>query len=291
VAQPAVTGRAGFITPEVAILRAELPPDLPFIRPALPQLLATLPLIEARPPVTLYLGGPGLGKTYALQRQANRPGRRRLYLDLSQPGRDALLEIIEKAGVMIPDTLRTAELVTLAALALQSQPTLLLVDNVEQAEARLISTLGSLIGACDRVVLAANKPQTPAQREKLEMLYPRCEVIHLRRLTADEGRALLWSVLDRQRIAEPGRVERKILLEAGGNPAHIVSLAQRVRFGDRAELARLYLHQMFRVNLRWVLLLGLVGLLIASRRYIDSFFLMAVVTVIYIVVRRRLYRR
>jgi hypothetical protein len=86
-------------------------------------------------------------------------------------------------------------------------------------------------------------------------------------------------------------VERQVLLEAGGNPAYLVSLARRVRGDSPADLRRLYLHQMFRANLQWVLVLVLVGVLIAMRRYVaDSFLVLALISMAYIYFRRRLYR-
>ena len=130
------------------------------------------------------MGAPGQGKTHhLLERETGE--RRKLYLNLAQNSREALVELIEKAGVVLPSTatLRTGELVELAALSLQADPTLLLLDDVDQAPMELIVSLERLIQSAVEVALAANRPQTPAQREKMEMLYPRCEVVGVRRLT------------------------------------------------------------------------------------------------------------
>ena len=99
-------------------------------------------------------------------------------------------------------------------------------------------------------------------------------------------------MLDRHRFKRPQAVERKILLEAGGNPAHLVSLARRVGEGQPSELDHLYLHQMNRTSLQWLLILVGVGALLALRHYIhDSFLLLIALSMAYIVLRRQLYRR
>ena len=291
---PAWSGRAPFITPADALQRAESSPNRQLNLEIFSHHLAGSAFNQRyHPRVTLYLGSPGQGKTHSLLETDSRQ-RRKIYVNLAQASREALAEMIEKAGVVLPSTatLRTGELVELVALSLQAEPTLLLLDDVDQANMELIVALERLIQSAAEVVLAANRPQTPTQREKMEMLYPRCEVLGVRRLDNDSARQLLWSVLDRSRFKRPQAVERKILLEAGGNPAHLVSLARRVGDGSPADLRRVYLQQMNQVNLQWVFLLIVVGVLIALRRYVhDSFVMLVAISMAYIILRRRLYRR
>lgn len=292
---PAWSGRSPMITPAEVLSRIESASETGrFNLEMLPRTLASPEKItKYHPKVVLYLGMPGLGKTHKL---INLPAReqRKLYVNLAQSTREALVEIIEKADVILPATasLRTGELVELAALAIRAEPTLLLLDNVDQADIEMIVALERLIQAATEVALTANRPRNPAQREKMEILYPRCETVSLRRLDNKTARQLLWSVLDRAKLERPKAIERKVLLEANGNPAHVVSLAQRVREGSQKELSYLYLQQMNRANVQWVFLLVVVGVLIALRRYVaDSFLVLVAISMAYIVLRRRLYRR
>lgn len=287
------SGRSAWLNPAEALERLDRPSELSLGPDSLPAALASLELPNLHPAVTLYLGAPGLGKTHTLLNLVT-PDRRAIYLNLAQPGRETLLELIEQAGVILPGaiSLRTGELVELAALALLAEPTLLLLDNVDQAETHMVVALNRLIPAAGEVALSANRPRTAAQQEKLEILYPRCEVVGLSRLDQPSARRLLWSVLRRSRFERPRAVERQVLLEANGNPAYLVSLARRVRTGSPDELRRLHLHQMFRTNLQWVLILLILGLLLTLRRYVhDSFVVMIAISLAYLVLRRRLYRR
>ncbi len=289
---PAWSGRVPAITPAEALAQAPSIHQLNLDVLSHTLTAEPLPLRRFHPRVTLYLGTPGLGKTYTLQ-ESEAKSRRKIYVNLAQNNREALIELIEKANVILPNTatLRTGELVELAALALQAEPTLLLLDDVDQANLEMIVALDRLIQSAAEVKLAANRPQTPAQREKMEMLYPRCEVIGLGRLDNAAARQLLWTVLDHSQVKQPKAVEAKILLEAGGSPAHIVSLARRVGDGPQPELSHLYLHQMNRTSLQWLLILVGVGALIALRHYVhDSFLLLIMLSMTYFVLRRQLYR-
>ena len=90
------------------------------------------------------------------------PVARRLYLDLAQPHRQAIVSLIEAAGAMVPQRTPIPQLVEIAALAIQTDSTLLLLDNLDQASDGLIPTVERLIEAADEVALAARTPHKPA---------------------------------------------------------------------------------------------------------------------------------
>jgi hypothetical protein len=251
------------------------------------------------------LGVPGAGKTHALHhhpcpepsrgacpepsRGANGSAQRHIYTDFSQPHRAAIVSIIENAGAIIPPKARIPDLVEIAALALRSEPTLLLIDNVDQASAKALTSIPRLMNSAQAVALAANAPQTPPEHRKIDPLLPRCEIEELKPLPYDTARDLLWQNLDRETVRNPGATERKVLGEADGNPKIIVSLAQRIKRGDARELRTVY-SPVKRINLSWLVLVFVISFAMIARWQVDSYTVAGLLFALALVLRPLLYR-
>jgi hypothetical protein len=181
------------------------------------------------------------------------------------------------------------DLAEIAALAVQAEPTLLLLDNVHAATPKSLVSLERLLTAAAEVALAANKPSTASERQKLESLYPRCELRQITPLDRAASRALLWQTLDREKVKRPGAVEAKILNEAYGNPGVVVKLARRIQQGDERELRRIYT-PVKRVDVGWVVIVLVIAVLMVSRRVVDSYTALFVVTALAYGLRPFIYR-
>lgn len=289
---PTRSGRVAFITAEAAraLLDRPLPVDAPpFDVAHLPQVLGSRPVEPTRAPATLYLGPPGSGKTYALRQHPNGSTGRHLYADLLHSHRAVLVSLLEQAGAVVPPKATIPELCELAALAIQAEPTLLLLDNLDQASLKTQQSIKRLMAAAAAVALAAAEPGTPAQRRKVEPFYPRCEVRRLKGLSRLEGRKLLWRVVDRQTVKHPQAVERKVLDEAGGRPGVIVDLARRVQRGDERELRSMSTPAP-RINIAWIGLVLVIAFLMVGRWRADSYVVAGLLFALALALRPLLYR-
>lgn len=289
--QPKTSGRVAYVTApaaRAALDAAEREP-LPLTPERVPDLLGVQRVEPTRAPAVLYLGEPGLGKTYALHHHPNGHTSRHLYADFSQPHRATLVDIIEKAGATVPARVPVPDLAEIAALAVQAEPTLLLVDNVHRATPKALPSLERLMTAAADVALAADRPATAAERRKLEPLYPRCEVREMSPLSREATRALLWQTLDRAAVKRPRTVEAKVLNEAGGNPGVVVKLARRIRQGDARELRKIYT-PVRRIDVGWLVIVLVIAAALVSRRVVNSYTALFIVTALAYGLRPFVYR-
>ena len=290
--QPTTSGRVSYIAPDEA--RARLPEpvtsDAPPLDPAhIPTLLGVQKVEPTRAPATLYLGESGSGKSYVLENHPQGKASRRIYADLSQPHRAVLVSLIETAGAVVPPRVPIPDLAEIAALAIQAEPTLLLLDNVHQATTKTLASVDRLICAAEVVALAANEPKTPAERRQLRPLLMRCDIEELQPLRLEQAKQLLWSTLDREAVAAPAGVERKVLREAGGNPGTVVKLARRIQRGNAAELRQITT-PVKSTNIGWIVLVLVVAAAMVSRRVVDSYTALFLLSVVYIGLRPFIYR-
>lgn len=242
----------------------------------------------SRTPATLYLSEPGGGKTYALLENHQPESERILYLDLSEARNQMLKSIIERAGCRIPARTWSDELEAIAILAITTEPTLLLLDNLHLCSPKSLVTVERLMDAAANVALSANEPKTPAERRKLKKLMPRCEVKHIKALSKDEASQLLWSILDRNSLRKPEAVERKLLREASGNPGALTKLAHRIQRGDANELRSIE-SPVRRVPIDVLVIVIALIFVVYMRREFDGY-MAAVLTVTMILLRPFLYK-
>lgn len=289
--QPKTSGRVAYI--EAAEARAALDAaerePLPLTPATVPDLLGVQRVEPTRAPAILYLGEPGSGKTHALHHHPNGRTSRHLYADFSQAHRATLVKLIEEAGAIAPPKLTIPDLAEIAALAVQAEPTLLLLDNVHRASPKALCSVERLMTAAADVALAADRPTSPVERRKLKPLYPRCEARDIPPLSRETTRTLLWQTLDRDQVKRPRTVEAKILNEAGGNPGTVVKLARRIQKGDERELRKIYT-PVKRVNIGWIVLLAIIAAALVSRRILDSYVALLLVTMLYLGLRPFIYR-
>ena len=254
----------------------------------LPHILGSQAVEPGRAPVTLYLGKPGSGKTYCLRNHPNGRTARHVYADLAYPHRQILTSIIEQAGAVVPPRASIPDLTDVAGLAVQAEPTLLLLDNLGQASDRTCSTVRRLIDASEEVALAAKKPRSPAERRRLEPFIPRCDVREIQPLTTDQAHALLDQHLPDD-LAERAATERRILELAAGHPATLVNLSRRARRGTLRELRDFSAPQtQQRVNVSVLVLLALLLMLVFIRA--DGYTIGAAATVMLMLLRPFFFR-
>jgi hypothetical protein len=90
-------------------------------------------------------------------------------------------------------------------------------------------------------------------------------------------------------VKRPRTVEAKILNEARGNPGTVVKLARRIQEGDERELRKIYT-PVKRVNIGWIVLLAVIALTFVSRRLVDSYVALMLLTMAYIGLRPFIYK-
>jgi hypothetical protein len=204
-------------------------------------------------------------------------------VELAQPHRQAITQVIESAGAVAPQRTPILQLVEIAALALQAEPTLLLLDNLDQASDGMIPTVERLIEAAAEVALAATTPQKPAAQRKLQPLVSRVKLCEIKPLGRAEALALVRQHLPAD-VADPKATERRILELGQGHPATLVDLARRTQRGTLDEVRDYQSTQNPPINLGWLLIFPLfIGLLMWRA---DGYFLAACGMVAFFILRR-----
>jgi hypothetical protein len=283
--QPTMSGRSAYITPTEVLTAIQAgDPPLPLTPDAMRDLLGSITLQPTRSPATLYLGEPGSGKTWRLHHHATQCRvARRIYLDLSQPHRQVVTHLIESAGALVPQRTPIPQLVEIAALAVQADPTLLLLDNLDQATDGMLPTVERLIEAADEVALAAKTPQKPAEHRKLQPLVSRVKTCELKPLGRPDALAIVRQHLPTD-VVDPQATERRILELSQGHPATLVDLARRTQRGTLDEVRQYESIQNPPVNLGWILVFALFIWLLMWRA--DGYFLAACGMVAFFILRR-----
>lgn len=231
----------------------------------LPDALSAQAVERAPTPITRYEGGPGSGRTYALERHAYDPALRRVFLDVkAHTHRSLLVYALQACGATPPDGAPIAELSEAAALALQAHPTLLLLDNVDAASAKAVASLHRLLDAA-AVAAVAMAPVATADhnRDLLASIRRRATVVPLQPLDQQRAAVLVRQVAP---AIDPAS-ETAILRRAHGNPQALVAYAERVAaHGDEER------HQIepFKLPAKWLnvilMFVMLVGIILIQRQ-------------------------
>jgi hypothetical protein len=289
---PTRSGRVAYLTPDEALatVRAGSVSAPSLDAQGLPEILGSRAVQSGRMVATLYLGQPGSGKTHALHAHPN-GHLRHIYIDAGQPHRQVLLDVIERAGASAPARASIPDLAGIASLAVAAEPTLLLVDNLDQATARMPSTITRLMTAAAESALAANAPRTPGDQRKLEPLIPHCRVARVDPLGREQARALAAANLPSD-LADREAVVQRVVDVGGGHPATIVALSRRVRRGSLAELREFSANPRRKIALGWMIVVPALALLIVSRWQLgpDSYWLSLALLAASILLRPLFYR-
>jgi AAA ATPase domain len=190
---------------------------------------------------TLLVGPIGAGKTCLLRAVAAELPEA-VYVPHVQPIRLCLLGLAETLhgrgqlaladGAAAPEAwaegarllgrMTVRELTAVVVASLRARPTVLILDALEAATPTMAPILEACLEAA--VVLGATRDC----RQGLRKLWWAFERLDLPPLAREDARALLWSTVDRARIADPALFEATVLEQAAGNPHAIVEMARQV---------------------------------------------------------------
>ena len=276
--------RTTYTTPQEALAIIEANADPCTISLGnLPTMLGVQPIVPGRAPVTIYMGVPGSGKTHALRTHPQKSVRA-IELDLSEPHKAFLERLIQRAGASIPPRTTIPDLVQIARLATRAEPTLLLLDNLEQATDKMLPSLERLIQVAEEVAISCTEPKTPAQRRKIEPFISRARRLDLKPLRRPEAIALLYVHLPED-VEDMVATENRILKLAQGHPKTIVQLATQTQRGSLEEV-RHYEAPITHspLNIGWIALLPILLLLLLWRA--DGYMATAIIALAIVIVRR-----
>jgi hypothetical protein len=254
------SSRQGCVTPAAPLADAATltPADLDqALRVAVTKLPPTL--------ITRYEGPEGSGRTYALERhKPETADLRRVFLDVRVHTHRALLvECLTCCGASPPEGATIADLVEVAALALQSQPTLLLLDNIDAASAKCRDTLHRLLDAAEEAVMSALPPPPGRdRRDPIAALRRRAHLVELEPLSDKRAHAMI-----KRRAPHLDAASRKIIVsQARGNPQALMAYTERVTRHGEDERHKL---EGLKPPARWlniiVILCAIVGVTLLSR--------------------------
>lgn len=132
--------------------------------------------------------------------------------------------------------------------------------------------------------ISAN-PTAPSPPKKA----PISDLAEVAALTIATTPTLLWTTLDRQQVERPSATEKRILRAAAGNPGNLVKLAHRVQRGDTKELREIYT-PVKRINVGWILVLIIIAAAMVSRRVVDSYIALGILTMLTLGLRPFMYK-
>jgi hypothetical protein len=190
---------------------------------------------------TLLVGPIGVGKTHLLRHVAEELPTA-IVVPHVQPIRLGLLALCEglhgrgqlvlAGGAPAPATwpecskalgrVTVRELTGIAVASLRGSETVLILDQLEAATPAMAPVIEACLEAT--VVLASTRDCRPGLRK----LWWAFERLDLGPLGRDEAKALLWTLVARDRIPDPSLFESTVLEQAAGNPHAIVDMARQV---------------------------------------------------------------
>jgi hypothetical protein len=264
--------RQGRVDPDapLAAITTLTPRDLPLA-------LSTPPRPRPPTPIVRYEGKPGSGRTYALQHHPNGTTSRHIYLDLQQhTHKSLLLACLQSCGASPPAGAPISELVEAAALALQTEPTLLLLDNVDAASTRARKSLQRLLDAAAAGAIALPPPAVAdPEHDPLAELRQRAARVELQPLAPSQAAALIHQVAPAIDAASAAA----IMARAAGNPKAITAYAERIAaHGDEERHALEAVQLPACWLLLFVLLAAFVGIVYVQRHLVDNEIVSAIVT-------------
>ncbi len=241
--------------------------------------------IDAGQPV-LLTGPRGIGKTWLLQRLAEREGRA-IFISHIASKKAVLLNIarqlwedgrIEEYRYFVDweDVEKGLKRLTVGELAAMIQPLIsdyvIILDNLHLlTEKAMLEVVLPLLQA---KVAAAGRNDTKVEQRRLGLISDRFFAIEVPPLTTEESREMLWSLLDREKMRNWQAIETKVLSTANGRPGVIADMASQLR-GTRGSLAevRALAHTAeheHRFNLLAPLIILIIAALFAGRYAVKS---------------------
>lgn len=177
--------------------------------------------------ITRYEGPPGSGRSYALEQHRADPALRRVALDVKlHTHRSLLTSCLQACGATPPEHAPISELTEAAALALQAQPTLLLLDNVDLASAKTLASIHTLLDAASAAAISLLPAALTSEhsRAQLAPLRRRASLVELQPLDQAHAARLIRQTAPQ---LDPA-CETAILRRAQGNPQALVAYTERV---------------------------------------------------------------
>ncbi len=215
--------------------------------------------------VTRYEGPAGSGRTYALNHhQPERTDLRIVFLDVRRlTHRELLTECLDRCGAAKPNDATIPDLLDIATIALQSKPTLLLLDNTDAASVKCRDTLAALLDSATEAAISALPP--PAGRDRrdpIAAIRRRGHLVELEPISDKRANTLI-----KRRAPHLDTASRKtIVQQARGNPQALMAYCERVSTHGEDERHQL---EGLKPPARWlnilVILCVLVGVILVQR--------------------------
>lgn len=283
---PSIRGRTEQVSPQDVIAGLKDADPMPLTLECFAEILGADPVEPGKARATLYVGEPGSGLTYHLENHPRRKWRRVIYVDFSIGHKAALEQLIEKCHAMVPSGAKIHELDTLAAQALSSEATLLLIDNVSRATPKAKHSIEKLISCSGEAALAMNHPRSKKEMETMAAFFERCHVEEIGPLSAARCELLADEWL-RDGVANRQAMIKHIVERANGNPRRLVRLCDRVQRGGLEELRgiRDTPRQKQYVNLSILLVIPIFWIAYTLRDSVDHWLLGAGSVFVYILAR------
>lgn len=198
-------------------------------------------------PITRYEGATGSGRTYALMHHQADPAQRSVFLDVkAHTHRSLLIHCMQTCGATPPDGAPIAELAEAAALALHSDPTLLLIDNCEHASAKTLASIHMLLDAATVAAISMTPAATTDHsKDPLAALRRRASLVTIQPLEQVRAAALLETAAP----AIDDASKTAILRQAHGHPQTIVAYAERLAAHGDEERHQL---EAFKLPAKWL---------------------------------------
>ena len=251
----------------------------------IPEILGSQTVMPGRAPVTIYEGEIGSGKTHHLLKHPVRHPRK-IYVDLAQSHKKVLEILIESAHAVVPPKATIGDLAQIAALAIQAESTLLLLDNLDRITLAMTDSLNRVIDASGEVAISTRPAETKSEHKKMDHFMSRAIVIEIKPLDNNQAKTLIHENLPNG-IEDVEAATLKILRMANGHPRTIINLAMQTKTGSLDEIRafKAPATQKETINLSWLPLVLLMFGFVWWQA--DGYMVTALIMLGFMIIRRR----
>lgn len=205
--------------------------------------------------VTRYEGIPGSGRTHALKIHPNGRTSRHVYIPLKlHSHRTMLIDVINQCGAIPPPESPISELGSAAALAIKSEPTLLLFDDVDYASKKQLDSISTLIDSATDAAFTITPPK-PTAKDIYEEIRSRAALIELKPVDSKTAE----QIVEQKAPTISDAARNEIIRKSDGHPETIANYSERIAAHGDDERHNL---KKFKPPVEWIMNLILLSLML-----------------------------
>ena len=296
----AEVGRSQFIDPEQAAQQMQQPndawPDSAELTPRhLMQMLAPQIAEPKDGRLILYTGEAGSGLTHNLMSYSRESSAEMRVISVNvgaETHKSMLIEMLSQCSAACPPKSGIPELSAMAALAIGSKDTLLLLDNLHGASPKTHASIQHVISFASETVATFATPVTSSAKIRaFEWYIARGQRTDIEPLTRSEAEQLALVHMNEEISAENrSAAARRVAQVAQGHAKTVVAAARRIESGELEELRTLEGRKSTEWSFLWLGIAAVIVVVALNAQRYNAAAISAIFLVIMLIGRRLLSR-